>query len=810
MSDSLTTSLGPNLVPEDDGFALCLDDLPIVHGLSVLARSVSETIVAHAHDDVFEVEFERRILARENPELVALFDIASLRVRAEHGLAVAATRDPEALEDQLRALLGSLQRERYRDALLAPVGGRPLVLDASQDPRLPTLAILEHRAGGTRERGGALRLTLEDPSAMRLDLDALAHIELPDPAERTFIAGTTRIAHTWADALRREAERGARRHEERRRPHTHLFDQLDKAGLGELEQVELHWDDAFAAVLFESSPDRTNHLLKRALLALEDRTVRRLLAQGRRIRVESDGHSVYLDVSRLGRALHLALGCPRSRVELARFLERMPGTSAVAERSDRPLADVSVFLVHHMTGEVLGLIEALRRLGCRDLVCLFVVYGDEAPSSYLDALLELPAHEFCALGLVSVPAEGHVEGAYRLSNQYSRYADAADVDRALARGRARYFEAMSTVAVAAFARQVDRAREAGRRAVVVEDGGYLAPWFNRAVLEGATLARAFAEVGLEVDDQRTVAEFVGGGLVGTVEHTRNGFDRLGRVERDHGRLALPAFSIAVSHTKLGLESKEVSASILSAIETVLHSQGLVLSRRRPLVLGSRGSIGTNLVRDLGSRIDDAATRLRGVDLRVDGRTERDEGAAAIAESTDLAGLGREAWRATDLVIGVTGTSVITGSDVEDWLAGGSGRRLVLASGSTKTVEFADVADWMDGLLQTERPTVADRPVRAHLGELTDPRTQRLYGHRLTIEDSDGGGRNEILLLANLMPINFLFYGVPTESIDAVLAELARATLGMVALGPVSAPRLHAVDRDIDPDGRPLTSGDAGP
>lgn len=61
-------------------------------------------------------------------------------------------------------------------------------------------------------------------------------------------------------------------------------------------------------------------------------------------------------------------------------------------------------------------------------------------------------------------------------------------------------------------------------------------------------------------------------------------------------------------------------------------------------------------------------------------------------------------------------------------------------------------------------------------------------------------------MASLTPVNFRFYGVPTELIDAVLAELLSSELGLVdrvSRGEVP-PRLHAIDHEIDADGTPIT------
>ena len=154
----------------------------------------------------------------------------------------------------------------------------------------------------------------------------------------------------------------------------------------------------------------------------------------------------------------------------------------VAASPERPLEAVAIFLVHHMTADVLGLIASLRKLGCRDLVTLFIAYAGEAPGAYLGPLLDLPADEFTAVALTNIPDRESTEGQYRLSTQYSVLDGMELISTCLRRGRPRFFEAMRSTAKLLFMRQVERAHARGRRCVVIEDGGYLAPAINRACL----------------------------------------------------------------------------------------------------------------------------------------------------------------------------------------------------------------------------------------------------------------------------------------------------------------------------------------
>jgi len=793
--DRLETSLGPPLVRRDGSWVLEVGSLPALHGLSVLARALTEMVGTVARDGSDAV-VERRLRPRENPELIGTFGLDLVQLTVDAAAVAALVRPPELLETRLRSVLGTLQRQRYRDALLPAdrLASRALVAEFDAGCRIVLEFVLQSEAP---PRGG-LRLTVDSASRRRIDLATTPHVVIENVADRQFIAGSTRIAQTWTEAVRREAERGRRSFSEHRHPHTHLFRQLDQAGLAGIQRVTIRWPESAVAMLLESEPAEISETVKRILLALEDRNVRRVLAAREPLRIDTGGVQVFLDMAQLGRVLEISVGQRRERGDVDAFLDRMPALRSLVEghRHAAPLRSTPVFLVHHMTGEVVGLIAALRALGCRDLCCLFVTYAGEPPASYLDAVLDLPPDEFRALALVNVPTPGHVEGHYKLSNHYSQLDEAADIARAL-QGRDRhYLSAMRAAAIVPFFRQLERAERDGQRCLLIEDGGYLAPVLNDAVLRDRSCAAFAADLGHTIDDDRPLRDVAVRLLHGAVEHTRNGFDRLAEVERTHGRLALPAFSIAISRLKRVVESREIAASILSAVETVLNADGRMLSRRTPLVLGSHGAIGSELCRALGGRIDGG---MFGIDLRVGVASPRRD-----HEGRTLAELPPGAWLATDLVLGVTGDSVLTGADVERWLAFGTKDALVLASGSTKKVEFRGLMTWFDELQRSPSPCVAGRPVTVAVAELLDPRTARVYGHRWSFTFADGG-KKAIVALGNLMPINFLFYGAATEMIDEVLAQLLSLSLGLLRRSgdPSLAPRLAAVDRDVDADGRPL-------
>jgi S-adenosylhomocysteine hydrolase len=788
------TALGPSLHRRGGGWTIDLTDLPLFHGLSVLSRALGEQLVERCQAECFDIDLERRLKASENPELVAL-GCTGVTVHAERDVVAHVPADVEAFQHHLRAVFGTLQQARWRRHILpddAAESPRALVFTFVAATGFEYRFVLDRVPAPKTPHRFYLRIAIESPRGRRLDLAGIPHVVVDDLDAREYIAGSTRIAQTLRDMVQREAERGRRVHLERRKRGSFVFGQLERGGLGDLDVLHLAWNDRFAGALAASDPAWLDHLLKRVLLLLEDRTVRACLAATETIALVNGEVEVFLDLSQRGRVLNLAFDQPRGRATVASYLERMPALAAVARAGAgaRPLAGLSCIVVHHITAEVLGLLAALRALGAGDLDVLFIRYAGEVPNDYLDALLDLD-RTARSYTLQHLQEPGVLEGRFVLGQQLSPLDGLERVATRLRREPVRYLEAMVAVAVALFVRALER----GRRIVVVEDGGYLVPELTRAAAAGATVGSFAAEWGVGSVatslGRRALRDVLAERLVGSVEHTRSGFDRLAAVERQVG-LVRPAYSIAISRLKVEEESREVAAGILAAVEAVLHARGAVLSRRRPLVLGSRGAIGRRLVAALDTtRVERDA--VVGIDLAAAAR--------GGTEARRWSALPAARRRAVDLVIGVTGVSVLGAAELEELVRHGTAETIYFASGSTKTVEFRDVAAAVDAWASRARPHLGGMPIAVTSAEVADPQSGRRYGTAVTIRlgRGDRARTKTLVFIADQTPVNFLFYGVPTEGIDRVMAELLATTLRLVRdVGSRRPPatRLYAVDRDL--------------
>lgn len=526
-------------------------------------------------------------------------------------------------------------------------------------------------------------------------------------------------------------------------------------------------------------------------------------------------------------------------MEVDAYLQRMPELSGVIAQAlvsgQPPLEQCSVLLVHHLTGEVLAVIAALRKLGCRDIVTVFIGYNPDAEQVYRPSLENLPAEEFRCYILGTAPGSQEVGSpTYFIPRSFVKQpaTDSTAVldalDATMKASGLDFIAAMRALIVQVSLAQLGRTHSAGRRLLVIEDGGYTAPILNEAALSGLTVSQLRAQHGApdDADSDATLPaamkDLVSEVMLGSIEHTRNGYDHNMRTYLAHGRLAAPAFSIAVSHVKTQLESDTVGATLINAIESVLYSHGVGLRRRNVFVFGSRGNVGRRLMSHLRAHLEAPDQALIGCDLKV-GRADLKEdlpawqfrpsqsSAGGASEVTTYAEVDAARTGDLDLVIGVTGGPtpghpVLQVADVVAWLLEGRRRELYLTSGSTKTDEFPEVLAWIGSLLRTataELPVVDaelnGRRVRVRNENVVDSLSHRSFGSRYVfeIEQADGSWRErDLLLLQNLLPINFLFYGVPTEVIDQVLAQLVSTGLALVRqVGSLPETRLYAVDYD---------------
>ena len=817
------TTLGAPLIPVAEGrYRIDITGIRVLRNLSTFIHLLTGEVLEQCGFGVTDIMVKRKVDAHLTPELSEA-GVDWVMVYARLDAAEHLPRYHNSFNRDMQLIFSMLQTVRWGGLLFPDFFN----LDAgAKDAPLPALLFPFHLDIADREEshymllefnrpGRFLRVTIEDAPSSRLQLKHISHRVVDNIHRAAYLPDMHHIAGQIHQGILRECFNNRTEYKETPDRQSALFDHLRQGGLDRLGSLYFRWtiEDIQPLILRENEGPSLNEaqaLLHKELMLLQDPDVRFQLHEGHIIEMQADQYRVFFSLSRRHTCLNISLSEEPHFTTLNDYFEKMPLLKEAAVQREGSLHGVRLFLIHHITAEVLGLIRAFQKAGCEFITTLFVKYAGVVPDEYFETILSLPDDSFRFCGIHRIETPRTMESRYVISQQYSDISDLQFLDTILWEERRDFKDAMRLVAGHLFFEEAIRCRKAGITLLLVEDGGYLSPLINRFCLEQKTLGdvlRAFhvdaaaegnPDLALpEEDCEAPVAEWLAEIFAGTVEHTKNGHDENAEVMHEYGTLRFPLASIAVSRLKRGPEAKECAIAILNAVENILHRQGLLLSRRRALVIGSSGAIGRRLIDELSHRLIEAPPA--GVDIAAS------DIATTHLEVRTLEELDRSILYGIDMIIGAAGRSVMTATTLADMLIEGAQEFLYFVSGSTKTVEFTEVETWLHSLMAQKNPRIAGHHIEIAHAPLRDLQTSALLGHEVRIAFSDGAiPPKRLYLLGELTPINFLYYGIPREILDDVMRHLFRVSVGLIERKKAGEPlprRLLAVDHDIDMDAR---------
>lgn len=397
-----------------------------------------------------------------------------------------------------------------------------------------------------------------------------------------------------------------------------------------------------------------------------------------------------------------------------------------------------------------------------------------------------------------------------------------------------FLDAQRSLCAYNFLRAIAQGHNENKKVFIWEDGGYLNPIIDEAIEAGLTVAQFRSKYLLPADEatDSCLDEYFATALedvfIGSVELTRNGYDMSAAIsEKRHMNTKL--FSIAASYEKIMLEGDSITLSCIDALSQVLYSTGCGLRDRTVLVMGARGNLGRLSVNHLANLLGKPKEQLWGCDLKVDWPNpepgtvpEWIEWASSDKPLDNVAGevvsyrkLSEEVRYGFDVILGWTGGAktvckdgkkihyqTISGQDVADWLTKGRKKsNLYLVSGSTKTVEFSDVLKWLEDVISTPEEkrsingiTVDELIVEAIPDRLSSAAVlqmwpcknppgaiKRNFGTMFTFKFKQDGVQvtKTLYLVNNTMPVNFMFYGTPTEIMDMTYSQVTSCAAALV-------------------------------
>jgi len=581
-----------------------------------------------------------------------------------------------------------------------------------------------------------------------------------------------------------------------------LIDHLRTAGYENLKEISFYWTRDKAVDLLLSESDEWFNNIYRLMMIVTDTTVKHLLKKEKILEVDFGKNKAFLSLSRRGHNYQIALSEPVKAQKLDTYLSRMPKLENVALTNMDSLVGSKVLFIHHFTNETLATLGAFEKLGVERVGTLWVKYSGNVPQQYIETILSLPTsvNTFHAL---QTYRHNDVEAGFCLSDNYSSIKHFEDLQSYLKSTPNDFYKAMQIVGMHLFINSIKEIHN-GEKLIVAEDGGYIAPLINQMCLDKLSLGHAFERYHYPQKEFSSetknllFSDWIKGKYIGSVEHTRNGYDALMAVEQKYGELAYPACTLAISNYKVNEESIEVAYSCLNAIENIMNGQGFVLSSRKALVLGDLGAIGIQTMRILEHRLGKG--NLAGIDLQINKQNRQWEQFSSIAELND------DIKYNTDLFLGLIGKSILNEAFIEDLILNTNCKQLFFASGSTKTLEFTDLLNWVANKQKSSEFRIKGFKTSINSNPIEDSQVMTHLGRRISIriQKPDKTKEVELYLLGELMPINFQYYGVPRETMDRVMTEFVSLVTVISKNIECNLPnKVLPLDRAIDINGNLL-------
>ncbi len=574
---------------------------------------------------------------------------------------------------------------------------------------------------------------------------------------------------------------------------------LNTAGFSDLEIISFSWDSQFSKKILSQTKNYLYAHIIHILYNLGDSLLVNKILHKDIIRLDDNDFNCYIDISQKDRCLNISFMKQRSKIELSDYLEKMPKVSQTAENNPEILKNINTLLIHHLTSEVLGFIQSLINMGTINIETLWVKYAGEIEPEYREIILSLPEHIFRFYSLTPVPEENGIQNRFILSDEFSPSEYFKPLNTILHNNKYYFFGAMQLTAAHLFFNMALYCYKNKTLFNVIEDGGYISPEINRLCLENYDVKKSaeffkYPVTEFQKDDlSKSFEEWLKPVYIGSIEHTKNGYDALNKVFSKYGKLAFPSLTIAVSNYKVNNESRDVVYSCLNAVENIMNSMGFIFSERTALVLGAQGALGRKAMKILESRI--GSDNLYGVDLI------KPETKINWCYAPDIMSLPEKYLKSIDLIFGVTGISVCNEKWLEKLIFKTEKENIFFASGSTKTAEFTHLSDWLSKISQNINLKIRGHNVKISFSEIHDKKTGAYQGRTAALSFAEK--TIKLHLLADIMPVNFLYYGVPAETMNNVMYELLKMNIALIKNHKNNKPlpsELIALDHDISIDG----------
>jgi S-adenosylhomocysteine hydrolase len=821
------TSLGSFLNEMESGiFRVDMNQFLLLSGYDIIVKNIVANIEEQYKKKQPEIMVHYKISPEISPELLEL-GVSNITFYAKSSIFKGINFIKKELLLQIENVIFSIQNPRWRKILFETNSSNlsnltfqntslifPFYL-FSKDTNISNLIIAEYDIDSK-----SLCLTIDDSEEGRLNYEHIPHRVVNDLNKRIHINNIGEIVDWLYAGIKSEAAKNNYEFTENAKRNPQFFKILNLSGFKQITDINILWQDEYRELILNQPKKYILFDIIKILLVISENAVYELLDKEQTIEMKSSDFSVYLDLSRNAGCLNISFGELRNKPSIDYHFNRMTKLKKFSLENKNAFKNTKIFFIHHSTFEVLGTIKAIEEMGCFALHTFFIKYAGVIPGKYIEIILAMDKEKFQFHGLNRVKTIHNVEGYYSLSTDYSEIQNFSYLNVQLNERKLDFLHASRLSSGNMFMRDAIQCRISGHKLLLIEDGGYLTPLINTFCKEQKTLAEvleyfAFPLNG-EVNDDHWISyyheisellknitdknelnmqfeQWLSKIYLGSVEHTRNGFDNDMNVQKKFGELAFPTVSIAISNLKKGLEAGETSVSVIHSIGSILQGLGLVISSRRAIIIGGAGAIGSKSVAQLSNKLGRKNVFCVDIAIPENANEELKFQARSFSETP------REILYETDLFLGYTGKSVITEDNFQDLILKSKKEKLFFASGSTKTVEFANVFKYLNRLINAQNQRIGNRKISLEVDLIRDPLSDYLQGTKIRITFIDNKKFRDIFLLADGTPVNFLYFGIPTEIMDLVFLQLLKLSASFVNKTKKLPNKVLGLDHEIDED-----------
>ena len=585
------TTLGPILKKETEKvWTIDLSSIQIFHGFSILAKILSEKILEKADSSLTDVFLLHKISDKLSPELKS-FDIGYIQVYIKGSILKEISHN-DYLQNALKIVLGTFQTPNQIEDFLKNKDNsiQKTLLFPLNFNNLTYYFILEKNYFYDNHKDYFLSLNVLREKGYGEESFFYSNVKkITNLQDRIFIDGSTKASEIFTYNIQKNIYKNQNFFYEENTNYNPIFNQILKTELGHIEAINFCWDKSFSKLKTESIFQKVKILL----LCIEDKSFCRKLKDRIIIKIKVKECTIFVSLTRLNRVLNFSFNIQNKISEISDYIHKTPNLLSILEKKNHNLnyKDVNIFLVHHITAEILSLIHIFLSLNAKKVNVSFVQYAGKVPTDYLDAILNYNPNKLFSSGLCRKTTKDNID-YYSLSTEYSDIKDLREVQQILEKEKWNFYQAMHFLATHLFLKDCVECYNKNEKILLIEDGGYIAPFLNEFCREKRKILDILEQYKVHVDNIENILfnEWIKKILIFSVEHTLNGHEKL-ESENLIKKLFIPAYSIAKSDIKVKEESKEVANSIINATESILYGQGFTLSDRKIAILGARGNIG---------------------------------------------------------------------------------------------------------------------------------------------------------------------------------------------------------------------------